>query len=58
MAKKLVRTKTADVTKLLARIPSGKRPARARATAVLAALELTKGERGEDALKRRGLKAR
>jgi len=58
LAKRLVSTKAADVTALLARIPAGKKPTRARATAVLAALELTRGEKADDALKRRGLKTR
>lgn len=49
-------TKPGKVDELLAKMPAGpKKPSKARATAVLAALELTR-ERGGEALKRRGLK--
>lgn len=53
-------TKRPEVDALLARFggPTNKRPTKARCTAVLAALELTKGESPADALKRRGLKNR
>jgi hypothetical protein len=51
-------SKQPDVDALLARLPAAKRLPRVRAAAVLAALELVKGERPEDALRRRGLKTR
>jgi hypothetical protein len=48
--------KGGDVDKLRDKIPNAKKLSKARCTAVLAALELVKGEPWERALKRRGLK--
>jgi hypothetical protein len=48
--------KDGGVDKLRDKIPADKKPSKARCTAVLAALELVKGEPWERALKRRGLK--
>jgi hypothetical protein len=54
----IAQTKKPEVDALLAKFtgPTNKRPSKARATTVLAALELTKGENIAEALKRRGLK--
>jgi len=40
----------------LSKLPAGKRPSKARVTAVLGNMDLVKGEPADHALKRRGLK--